>query len=260
MQALFYGVGAAVIGIFAAGQFECFMGQYGEARAHLEESLLIAREVGAESLIASITSTLALAALGQDDNAAARGYFEQAILLSRKSGNRRELAASLNGLAQLDRMEGALEAAAALYEQALAITRELGDRESAAIVLLNLAIVAIGRRDGMRARPILEDVLAISSEMQSRPTGQCALDVCAALAALRGEWTRAARFFGAVELQTEEGGYHRDPADKAFLAPLIARARDTLGAQSFEGVEAQGRTLSYDDAIDEARAWLARLD
>jgi predicted ATPase/class 3 adenylate cyclase len=246
--------------LFAAGQFECFMGQYGEARAHLEESLLIAREVGAESLIASITSTLALAALGQDDNAAARGYFEQAILLSRKSGNRRELAASLNGLAQLDRMEGALEAAAALYEQALAITRELGDRESAAIVLLNLAIVAIGRRDGMRARPILEDVLAISSEMQSRPTGQCALDVCAALAALRGEWTRAARFFGAVELQTEEGGYHRDPADKAFLAPLIARARDTLGAQSFEGVEAQGRTLSYDDAIDEARAWLARLD
>jgi hypothetical protein len=96
--------------------------------------------------------------------------------------------------------------------------------------------------------------------VQSRPTGQCALDVCAALAALRGEWTRAARFFGAVEAQTAEGGYHRDPADNAFLAPLIARARDTLGAQSFEGAEAQGRTLSYDDAIDEARAWLARLD
>jgi len=246
--------------LFAAGQFGCFMGQYGEARAHLEESLPIAREIGAESLIASITSTLALAALGQDDHAAARDYFEQAIVLSRKSGNRRELAASLNGLAQLDRMEGALEAAATRYEQALAIMRELGDRESTAVVLLNLALVAIGQRDGMRARPILEDVLAISSEMQSRPTGQCALDACAALAALRGEWIAAARFFGAVEARTAEGGYHRDPADDAFLAPLIARARDTLGAYTFEGVEAQGRTLSYDAAIDEARAWLARLD
>jgi predicted ATPase/class 3 adenylate cyclase len=246
--------------LFAAGQFGCFMGQYGEARADLEESLPIALEVGAESLVASITSTLALAALGQDDNASARAYFDQAIDLSRKSGNRREIAVALNGLAQLDRMEGAFEAAATRYEQALAITRELGDRESEAVVLLNLALVAIVQRDRMRVRSILENVLAISCEMQSRPTGQCALDVCAALAALRGEWIEAARFFGAVEAQTAEGGYHRDPADNAFLAPLIARARDTLGTQQFEGVEARGRTLSYDDAIAEAREWLARLD
>jgi hypothetical protein len=157
-------------------------------------------------------------------------------------------------------MEGAFEAAATRYEQALAITRELGDRESEAVVLLNLALVAIVQRDRMRVRSILENVLAISCEMQSRPTGQCALDVCAALAALRGEWIEAARFFGAVEAQTAEGGYHRDPADNAFLAPLIARARDTLGTQQFEGVEARGRTLSYDDAIAEAREWLARLD
>ena len=246
--------------LFAAGQFGCFMGQYGEARAHLEESLPIAREVGAESLIASITSTLALAALGQDDHTAARGYFEQAIVLSRQSGNRRELAASVNGLAQLDRMEGAFESAAALYEQALAITRELGDRESAAVVLLNLALVAIGQRDGTRARPILQEVVGISNEMQSRAIGQCVLDVCAALAALRGEWARAARFFGAVEAQTAEGGYHRDPADKAFLAPLIEEARSTLGARQFDSDEAQGRTLAYDDAIDEARSWLAALE
>ena len=243
--------------LFAAGQFECFMADYAEARAHLEESLLIAADVGAESLIASITSTLALAALGQDDQRAARGYFEQAILLSRKSGNRRELAVSLNGLAQLDRMEGGLEQAAATYEQALAIMRELGDRESEAIVLLNLALVAIGRRDGTRARPIVEEVLAISCETQSRSTGQCALDVCAALAAVRGEWARAARFFGVVEMQTVEGGYHRDPADKAFIAPLIAQARDRLSTPAFEHAEADGRALSYDDAIEEVRAWLA---
>ena len=246
--------------LFAAGQFGCFMGDYVDARAHLEESLPIAREVGADALIASITSTLALAALGQDDQRAARGYFEQAIMLSRNSGNRRELAVSLNGLAQIERMEGALEAAAARYDQALAIARELGDRETEAIVLLNLALVAIGRRDGMRARPIVEEVLVISSETQSRSTGQCALDVCAALAAVRSEWARAARFLGAVETQASEGGYHRDPADTAFFAPLIAQARDHLGLPSFERAEAEGRTLAYEDAIGEARAWLASVD
>jgi predicted ATPase/class 3 adenylate cyclase len=245
--------------LFAAGQFACFMGQYAQARPYLEESLAIAHEIGDESLAASLNSTLALAALGQEDHVSARKYFGEAIVLSRKCGNKRELAASLNGLAQLDRMEGALDGADALYQQALGLVRELGDREATAVVLLNLAIVAIGRGSVRQAREILQDVLMISVEMQSKPTGQCGLDVCAALAALCGEWERAARFFGAVEAQTTQTGYHRDPADEALLAPLIAEARARLGSEAFNDAEAEGITLSYEEAIGEARAWLSVL-
>ena len=245
--------------LFAAGQFDSFMGRYAESRPRLDESLAIAREIGDEGLAASITTTLALATLGQGENAVARGYFEEAIALSRKTGNKRELAVALNGLAQLDRMEGALDAVDALYRQSLALMREIGDRESAAVMLLNLAIVAIGRRSSTQARDILQEVFAISIEMQSVPTGQCALDVCAALAALHEEWKRTARFFGAVEAQAEQTAYHRDPSDEAFLAPLITEARDRLGAGTFDGAAAEGRALSHDEAIEEARAWLARL-
>ena len=245
--------------LFAAGQFGSFMGRYAEARPRLEESMAIAREIGDESLSASITTTLALATLGQGDRAAARGYFDEATGLSRKSGNKRELAVALNGLAQLDRMEGALDDADALYRQSLALVRELGDRETEGVVLLNLAIVAIGRRSTAQARDILQEAFAISIEIQSKPIGQCALDVCAALAALNNDWTRAARFFGIVEAQTEQTGYHRDPADEAFLAPLTTEARDRLGTEAFTGAAAEGRALSYDEAIDEARGWLARL-
>ena len=137
--------------------------------------------------------------------------------------------------------------------------RESGDREGSAVMLLNLAIVAIGRRSGTRAREILQDVLAISAEMQSKPSGQCALDVCAALAALCGEWKWAARFFGAVEAQTEQTGYHRDPSDEALLAPLIAQARAQLGAQTFDAAETEGHGLSYEAANEEARGWLRGL-
>jgi len=245
--------------LFAAGQFASVMGHYSEARHHLEESLAIVHEIADEWLSASITTTLALATVGQGDRAAARGYFDEAIVLSRKSGNQRELGCALNGLAQLDRMEGGLDAADTLYRQSLALIRELGDRETEALILLNLAIVAIGRRSGAQARQILQEVLAISVEMQSKPTGQCVLDVCAALAALNGEWTRAARFFGIVAAQTEQTGYHRDPADEAFLAPTIAEARDRLGAETFNGAAAEGRALSYDGAIEEAREWLVSL-
>jgi predicted ATPase/class 3 adenylate cyclase len=245
--------------LFAAGQLASFMGRYAEALPRLAESLAIAQEIGDEWLSASITTTLALATLGQGDQAAARGYFDEGIVLSRKSGNKRELACALNGLAQLHRMEGALDTADALYRESLALIRELGDRETAAVVLLNLAIVAIGRRSGAQAREILREVLAISIEMQSKPTGQCTLDVCAALAALSGDWKRAARFFGIVEAQTGQTGYHRDPSDEAFLAPLITEARTVLGTDTFTDAETEGRALSYDDAIDEARVWLTRL-
>jgi predicted ATPase/class 3 adenylate cyclase len=242
--------------LFAAGQFACFMAEYGEARPYLEDSLAISHEIGDESLSASLNSTLALAALGASDHVAARKYFEEAILLARKCRNTRELAASLNGLAQLERMEAALDDADSLYQQALELMRELGDREAMALILLNLAIVAIGRRSAAQAHALLQEVLAISVEVQSKPTGQCALDGCAALAALCGEWKRAATFFGAVEAQTAQTGYQRDPADEALLAPLITEVRTELGPEAFDAARTQGRSLGYQEAIDEVRAWL----
>jgi hypothetical protein len=153
-------------------------------------------------------------------------------------------------------MQGALDTAEPLYEQVVALARELGDRESIAIGLLNLAMVAIGRESGDRARAILRDVLAIGEEIGSKPVGQSVLEVATGLGALRGEWERAARFFGAAEAQTARTGLQRDPADEAFVAPWIAKARATLGAAAFVAAEAAGRVLSYENAMAEARTWL----
>jgi non-specific serine/threonine protein kinase len=245
--------------LFAAGQFASFMGRYAEARPRLEESLAIGQEITDPWPSIPIIMTLALATLGQGDRGAARAYFDEAVLLSRKSGNKRELAEALNGLAQLDRMEGALDAADALYRESLALMREIGDREMIAVVLLNIAIVAIGRRSAAQAQQILREVLTIAIEVQSKATGQCTLDVCGALAAVCDEWKRAARFFGSVEAQAEQTGYLRDPSDKAFFEPLITKTRIALGDDAFREAEAGGRAISYNEAIEDARAWLSSL-
>ncbi len=85
---------------------------------------------------------------------------------------------------------------------------------------------------------------------------QSVLEVSAGLASLLKEWERAARFFGAVEAHTAHTGLRRDPADEAFLVPLIARAREALGATAFSACELVGSSLSYSQAIAEASTWL----
>lgn len=174
--------------------------------------------------------------------------------MARELGNKREIAAALNALAQLYRMEGDLDAAEPLYEQGVALARELQDRESIAIGLLNLAMVSMERASRDRARPMLLEALGIADEIGSKRTGQCVLEVSAGFAAVRGEWSCAARLFGAAEAQAVQTGLQRDAADEAFLAPLIAKARQ---APEFADAEAAGRALTYEEAIGETRGWLA---
>jgi len=242
--------------LFDAGQLGGWMGRYAEAQGYLEESLAIAREIGDKQMVARVLQPLGLASHGQGNPAKAREHFEEALALARELGNKRELAAALNALAQLNRAEGALDTAEPLYENALALARELGDRETIAIALLNLAMVSIARGSGERVRLMLLEVSAIVDEIGSKPLGQSVLEVCAGLGALREEWERAARLYGVVEAQTERTGLHRDPTDEAFLAPLIARAREALGSVAFAATEATGRALAYEEATLEARAWL----
>ncbi len=242
--------------LFDAGQISFYMGRYAEAQASLEECLAIAREAGDQARISAALQPLGMACVGRGDFAAARRHLEEGLEIARTLGNRRNFAAALNALAQLDRIEGRLGRAEALYQDVLGIARELEDRDSIAVGLLNLAMVATCRGASGEARAMLGEVLAIAAETGSLRIGESVLEVCAGLASTLGEWRAAARFFGAAQAQAAQTGIHRDPADDAFLAPLVERARASSGA-AFAADEEAGRALAYDPAMEEARAWLA---
>jgi predicted ATPase/class 3 adenylate cyclase len=242
-------------GLFDAGQICYFMGRYDEAERFLNESLAIARESGDSRRIAVALQPLGMACMGRGDLPAARRHLEEGLALARERGDRRDIASMLNSMGQLYRMEGALDKAEPLYTQAISLAHDLGDREIVAVGLLNLAMVDAERGATDLARHRLLNVLAIAGEIGSKPAGQSVLEVSSGLASLGKEWARAARFFGSAEAQASNTGIHRDPADEAFLAPLVAQARSTLGAEAFDAAEAAGRALSYDEAVGEARAW-----
>lgn len=245
--------------LFDAGQLCCFMGRYAEARRLLEESLAIARVLGDPQKVARPLQPLGLSCLGEGDLKTARQHLEEGLNLAREVGDKRDVAAALNAMAQLHRMEGELDTAELLYEHVLAHARELADAESIAIGLLNLAMVWISRGSVPRARGLLGQALDIVMDIASRPSGQGVIEGCAGLAALRNEWEITARFYGAAEAQSAQTGFHRDPTDEAFLKPLVAQARKALGDESYAEAEDAGRALTYEEAMAEARAWLATV-
>jgi predicted ATPase/class 3 adenylate cyclase len=242
-------------GLFDVGQLRYFMGRYAAARESLEESLAIARELADKRAIAAVLQPLGMAALGQGQLVTAGDYLEEAVALAKERDNKRELAAAYTALAQLRRVEGRSDAAMPLYEQVLRLARDLDDRESVAIALLDLVMVTKSA-DTQKAKAMLGDALEIAVELRSTRVVQSALDVCAGLAAMGGDWERAARFYGAAEAQANQTALRRDPADEAYLVPLLETARKALGAQPFAAAESRGRALPREDAMSETRAWL----
>jgi hypothetical protein len=90
--------------------------------------------------------------------------------------------------------------------------------------------------------------------------GQASLDLASGLAAAYGEWVASARFYGASQAALQRMGARREPVDEEFLAPLLAKARRSIGEKPFAAAEAEGIGIPYDEAMAETRAWLARRE
>jgi tetratricopeptide (TPR) repeat protein len=242
--------------LFDAGQIDSWMGRYAEAQRYLEESLSIARERGNDDMVARILQPLGLSCMGCGDLHGARAHFEEGVALSERLGDKRELAAALNALAQLHRVERSASTAAALYRRGLSLARELCDQQIIAIALLNLAMVAIGEGSQDEARGMLLEVCGLVDATPAQPLAQSLLEVTAGLAAVLDDANVAGRLYGAAEALARQTGLQRDPADEAFLGPLMERLRSSAGDAIFSAAQAEGEALAYEEAIAAARAFL----
>jgi hypothetical protein len=103
---------------------------------------------------------------------------------------------------------------------------------------------------------MLREALTICDAIGSKSQGQFALDVTAGLAMARGALDRGVRLLGASDEQMKRMGLQREPPDERFVAPLHARARQTMGDAAHDLAYEAGAALSYDSATGEAAVWL----
>lgn len=242
--------------LFDAGQIDYFMGRHREARALLEDSLAIARELGDDHKVSAVLQPLGMTTLALGDHATARSCLTEALAMAESAGDKRGVATAANVLGQLNRMESALSESAALYETTVALSRDLDDPAMVAVGLLNLAMVWIQGRNLLQAVSAASEALDIAERLRSRPLVKSGIEVCCGLAASRGDFALATRLYGAAESHGDITGLERDPADDAFLAPLIQGCREALGSDLYVEMETGGRALPHEAALREAREWL----
>src|SRR5436853_204100 len=239
--------------LWAAGEASYFMGRYAEAKEYVETSLSISHEIGNKGREAEALRLLGYAVLAGGNRAMARTHFQDALALSRQLGDKRQPSRALHALgASFYGEKREQEKAQHLFEEALTLNRERGDRAGIAINLSDLGATSIALGLGDRAREMLREGFSIAEDIGSKRAGIAHLSGASELAVFFGEWNLAARIYGAAEAQRERIGHHPEPREEVF----IERAREALGAIAFAAAESDGRSLSYDEAIVQARAWL----
>jgi tetratricopeptide (TPR) repeat protein len=247
--------------VYTAALLASCTGRYPAALAHREECLSISRELGDKK-----TLIFALLSLGEHHVIhrqwpQARRYIEEAVPLAREHNGENERIGALLALGDLDRLEGRIEAAEVCNEECLAIARaSTGQPRTKIVVLNNLSCLSLTRGFAEKVPTMLLEGLAICDEIGSRMLGAYTMMVASGLAAFRTESSRAAELHAAASRQLDDVGYRFEPADEAFLAPLIAQAREALGDAQFAAAKVSGRALSYETAMTTTREWLSAIE
>jgi predicted ATPase/DNA-binding SARP family transcriptional activator/uncharacterized protein HemY len=174
------------------GNVASLQGEYEAARALLEEGLAIFRELADQEGVTVSLCDLGRMAIRQQDYEAARALLEQSLTLSRELGNHRVIALSLGALGTVAGEQGEDEAARALLEESLAIFRELGDQQGIAWSLYDLGNAAMRQGDYAAAREYLEQSLALGRELGSYRDIAHALGALGHLERETGEYARCA--------------------------------------------------------------------
>ncbi len=231
-----------------AGLLAWRQGELLAARALLEESQAIRRELGDRMGMARSLNNLGLVAWGHRDSA--RALFEECLAIWRELGDRRGIATSLANLGGLAVGQGDYAVARTLLEESLALLRELGNRHIMGITLSNLGIVAHGQGDYAAARTIHEESLAIRREIGDRLGMADSLEELAAVAALERP-DRAARILGATERLREEIGAPLPASRRSRYEGQVATARAAIADEdAFDRAWQEGRSLTLEHAIE----------
>ena len=196
-----------VAGSLATGQ-----GDYAAARTYHEETLAIAREIGAKQGAASALGYLGNVAERQGDFTAAGSYYTQCLTAYEELGNQQGIAAALNGLGLITYYLDDLDGARTYYEKSLTIEREIQNPMGIAGSLINLGNLFRKQGDLVAAKAFFEQSLSIFRELGYRQGLAVSLGSLGQIAYIQEDYLPARTYFAESLSLSRDAGDQQDIA------------------------------------------------
>ena len=145
-------------------------------------------------------------------------------------------------------------AAQAAYERSLAIRRAVGHQLGAGFLIQLMGMLAHRQRDFASARALYLESLETFRDINSHWQMSQTVALFASLAAMQQQPERAARLVGATETAIKWSRTQPIPLTEELFREGCDLAVQELGEARFVTGVAQGRAMSLDEALAEARA------
>ncbi len=214
--------------------------------------LVTARAYGQSLPIASALTLLGHNALEQCLYDQAEALYVEAVAHARISGDHYALALASGSLGIVTIMHGSPARAEAIFEEVLPLYRQLGDTADIARAYRWLGMIAIEQGDIDRARAALTTGLTAQQTLHGHVGVAECLEGFAALAVAEMQPARALTLASAADAIRTTIGAPLPAHWRAWLAPRLDSARQTLGTATSETAWARGSAMLMETAIAEA--------
>ncbi len=282
--------------LHSAGRLARSCGDFGQARARLDESLALYRHLNDTAGAARCLNELGIVAAVQADDRTATTLFEQGCILASEVADEECLVLLYNNLGLTHSIAGRLSEAARLNEQSLGLSQKRGDQHGAATTLTNLALIAARQNDPDRALKLYDESFNIGQSLRNKHLMAEALLGRASVRSLKGDVVEARvlirkslelyleqkdrlgvidalietaslaaadraemlaiRLWGATEASRTRLNFPLRPFDSHRYDRDIGHARAQVTEDLFKRAWAEGELWSLDEAATQALAWL----
>ena len=235
--------------LYNLGIIAYFRTDYAAAHSLFAESLALWRPIGDRYSIAKALGGLGEIALHQCDYRAAQEYYRESLEMRRQTGDRYGIANSLNGLAETALHQGDYAAAKKLYEESLDLRRQMGDKQSIPHSVHNLGELALRRGDPVLACTLFRESLGLMRQNKDQFGIANSLEGLASAATSLGQEGKAVRLLAAAEALRQATGNARPPKVQDDSQTLAAALRAALGAEAVTQAGAEGRAMTWEQAV-----------
>jgi non-specific serine/threonine protein kinase len=213
-----------------------------------EQSLALSLEQSYKWGTAMSLHHLGITATAQGDYKRAQTLLEEGLVLSRETGIWTISGHILQDLGDLAATQGDYEGAREFFEEGLALERKHQDGWGSSYALQHLALVAYEQQDYFLARTLSEQAIILAHEFGDRRVISGLLELMGMVSLRQGQPARAALLISTADALVQAIGLIFIPEEDDIIAVL----RSQLGEDSFETLQAKGRSMTMEHAIEYA--------